>query len=409
MLLFNRINKDIVVLVKKACLGIMMVMGLVLLTPDFSILSEAAGNMIIGMDNETVNQGERINVYITAKDEAGNSVQSSMKFTFDTSVLQYVGSNAADAACNGNTVTATGKSITFYFDTIKEGKSAIVAYGSNESGDLSAAGVTVTVVGGDTSNTDNSDGNTDNNDTKEEEPANGEATFDIDGVKYSAKSDYDNELVNLGFEEREVDINGVMVKGLSYEGFDFVLIYLVADDDETNAGYYIYNEDSGEVCPYVGYKTKAKEEQVEAPDNGEYDKLNDRYEALKKQFGYFKIGTIAAGIVLVIILINVIIFKRLGNGSDEDEYEDEDEVEYDNNIDNRVDDTKEKREPIKADTYDNMLKDEIEDGADYLTRTASLSQTVDEIISKEVEKNKNYDDCQDSLDDEYEIMDLEDL
>ncbi len=147
----------------------------------------ASGRMIISLNPETdIKVGQEFAVYLTARNSDNENTTASMKLTFDPALISYISSNASDASCNGNVITATGKSVRFNFKAVAEGTVSLVARATAGGTDLESAGIRVTIIpgenqddnnggddgndDGDDSNGDDTNGEDDNIDEEPEEP-----------------------------------------------------------------------------------------------------------------------------------------------------------------------------------------------------------------------------------------------
>ncbi len=390
---------------------LIVTMGLSFL-PDLAYA--AAGKMIIAYGSSYVSEGDAFTITVTAHDNDGNSVLTEMKIVFDNSKMQYEGSNAESASCSDDTITATGKSITFKFTALTAGSAKIVAYGTTEDGDMTTAGVSLKIHEAnesdntsdetepsdstdDQGNEDNSDENTEDNSESEEHANDVAVTFIVNGYSYEVSTDYSAELINLGFTETDVSVSGTMTKGLVYD--NYMVLYLVNTADDTDNGYYLYDAETNTICPYLGYSLDQGKGEVSDNDDlqNNYDKLYSKYEKLKSQNRRLLLIMIIAAIVAILIIVNLIIFLG-GNGRSKEE---------------------------KYDNYDEH--DAIEKQGQYLEATASNADQFDVDLASEVmgimeteaspakepkkaAKNKKLvASTNDDDDDDFEIMDLDQL
>lgn len=323
-------------------LGLFCILA-VLTAPNMAMDTYAsAGRMVLGLSSSSLTVGEEVTVTITAQNTEGVSTTAQMRITYDSNVLQYVGSNAQNASASGGEVTATGNSIKFQFKALAEGNSRVVAYGTADAGELSAGGVKISVAAaqqmpaddpaeepeqGDTPDGSQSEGN--NGTTVE--PLTASPEFEIGGVLYEVSDEFGAELINLGFEQVEVSVNATTVAGLKYPESDWVVLFLVSKEDDTVNGYYLYDEDTGKICEYLGYsigeKTADNDSELELLQE-KNSTLSTRYDELKETNRRMMIGMIIAVVVLILILINVLILRRI-NRMDEMEDEEEENEGYD--------------------------------------------------------------------------------
>lgn len=396
---------------KKIVIGMMTVLCIIcgMIMPMLSIKANAAaGRMVIGLSNPSANVGEQITVYITAKDAQNASVSANIKVSFNTEVFEYVSSNAGSASCQGNEISVEGSSVSITFKAIAPGECRVVASGKVEAGELTAGGVRIPVNG-----EQNQDGqepaNNDtkpeeNNDTKpveKDEPGDKVPSFEIDGKTYEVSEEYGNELVNLGFVKTDVQVQSVVVKGLSYKETGWVVLFLVNKEDDTDNGYYLYNAETGEICPYLGYGIG--DEEVENTSNADskssdYELLNEKYEKLRKNNRKMLIGMIVGFVILILLFVNVLIFRSINKREDDDEYDDDDD-EFDDEY-NESDAIKKQGAYLEA-TASNS---EVEEERTHIEKEPDLAADVANIM-KQNDKKKTSVSKEDSL----EIIDFEDL
>lgn len=352
------------------CLGLVCML-FILGAPAMSIRTyAAAGRMVLAISTSSLTVGEEVTVTVTAYDTEGTSTTAQMRVTYDSSVLEYSGSNAQSASASGGEVTATGNSISFRFKALAEGTASVVAYGTTEAGELTAGGVRISVAAVQQTpeepqqpeeNTPDEDENGDENTTGEIDRT-ATPEFEIDGVTYEVSSDFGAELINLGFEQVEVQVQSATVAGLNYPGTDWMVLFLVSTEDDTVNGYYLYDEETGTVCPYLGYGIGAKQQDSDSTLETLQDKnatLSERYDDLKKTNRRMMMGMIIAGVAILLIFINVMIFRGINRREEEDEFEDEDE----------------------NDLYNE--RDVIEKQGAYLEATASNSENSEQVSESE--------------------------
>ena len=325
----------------------LMLVAAILAVPCLSLQTyAAAGRMVLGLSADSVAVGDKITVYISAKDAQGASVTADMTITYNTSVFEYVNSNAASAANSGDTITANGSSISVTFKAIATGECRVIANGKSEAGELTAGGVRIPATEGNGENEEQTteeqeneepkEDDTTTEETKTEEPA-GTPVFEIEGVVYEVSDKFDNELVNKGFEPVTLTVQKTEVQGLKYPNSEWTVLFLVEQGNDTNNGYYLYDGKTGELCPYLSYKSASELNEGQNAGDGvsdeEYAKLKERYDSLKQGNRRMMLGMIIGVAVFALIIVNVLIFRGINRREepDEDDYEDEDEEEDDYN------------------------------------------------------------------------------
>ncbi|MBE5901809.1 MAG: hypothetical protein E7280_07880 [Lachnospiraceae bacterium] len=304
----------------------------------------SAGRMVLGLSANSVEVGDKITVYISAKDAAGASVTADMKITFNTSVFEYASSNAGSAQNSGDTITANGSSISVTFKAIAAGECRVVANGTSSAGELTAGGVRIpaTEAEGTTEEPQTEEPKTgdDQAEEEEEEPETTESTkgakpaFQIDGVIYEVSEDFDNELVNKGFEPVDLTVQETTVRGLKYPNSDWTVLFLVEEGNDANNGYYLYDQKTGDICPYLSYgvgnQGDGKGDNEGGVSEEEYAKLKGRYDSLKQGNRRMMLGMIIGVVVLALIIINIFIFRGINRREElEEDYDDEDYEEDD--------------------------------------------------------------------------------
>ncbi|MCR4956400.1 MAG: hypothetical protein K6A30_06925 [Lachnospiraceae bacterium] len=393
------------------CVMIMLMMPLASVT----VRAEGAGRMVLGLSDTTGNVGDKVIVYATAKDASNQSVSADMTITYNASVLEYVGSNASSANASGSTVTANGSSINVTFKVIGAGSCNFVVKGKNDAGSLTSAGAGFTASAEGETEAEPKESPKPSEEVKESatpektQETTAMPTFEIDGKTYEVSSNYSQELINKGFTQTDVTVQGVDVKGLSY-GDQWLVLYLVNTEDDSDNGYYLYDKDKEEICPYLGYSVGEEISSDQDTDSAEkYDKLSKDYDDLKKTNRKMLIGIIVGVVVFVLILINLIIFRKI-NGSGEDEYEDEDEDEDEDQIFEqpvksvKTKETKQESPYLKEKPSKSVKKDEEERLA-----MKHLAEDVGDVMKQEQEPVKTAKKAAETNDDGLEIIDFEDL
>lgn len=394
----------------------------------------ASGRMIIALNSSSFSVGDKVAVVVTGKNAEGNTTATEMKLTFNDSVLSYDSSNASSASCSGSTVTATGQSVTFYFIAKADGTANFVASGSADGVSFEAAGARVSVSGGqDESEQSQEEKPEETTGTDQVDDAEGveeteEVVFTIEGRDYVVSSDYSMELPNLGFEETELTISDKTVVGLKYPDSDLTVLYLVAKDDDTVNGYYLYDEENDVLCPYLGYQLGEEKESADPEEltelQSKYNDLNNSYNELKSIDKILKILCIALGALILIIFVNLIIFKVLGRKHDED-YEDYDyEEEEGAALDLKENDYLEKAisnnagcDLNLADEVANMMKNEslqehekaLDEAMERAMNTSAQKPANDVANNMKQSVTKAAQPEVDDGDGDFEIIDLEDL
>lgn len=393
------------------CLSMM----LMLFQPFSMSVHAAAGKMIIDMSASTLSIGDELTVYVTAHNNEGVSTTTDMKITFDEAVLEYNSSNAASAVCSGQTITATGKSIQLHFTAKGEGTTNIIAYGTNEEGTLTAAGVKIKVAAGESNSQTGNEGNTqeptedpaegtNNEDPNEtgtpEEP--GEITqpeeilFMIDGVSYYVSTDFDTRMLAQGFAEVDVEVQSQTTKALQYEDKNWFVLYLISKADDTVNGYYLFDPESGDICPYLGSALEDGVDEQTAADlesvQKNYKKLYDKYQKLQSNNRKMMVGIIVAIVALLLILINVLIFRSINRRDEEDDFDEQDEH-------------------FKSVSNEFNEKNFIEKQGAYLEASASNSAKKEKHhkVQEDVDLAAEVNDIMKQQKDSLEIIDLEDL
>ena len=380
----------------------------------------AAGRMILGLSSSSLTIGEEVTVTITAYDTEGTSTTAQMRVVYDSGVLEYTGSEAQSASGAGGEVTATGNSIKFRFKAVAEGRASVVAYGTTDEGELTAGGVRISVAAAQQApedpqqpeeptpdDTDTGEGNEDGDEQPTATPE-----FEIDGVTYEVSSDFGAELINLGFEQAEVQVQSATVAGLNYPGTDWMVLFLVSKEDDTVNGYYLYDEETGTVCPYLGYGIGEKQQDSDSELESLQDKnatLSERYDELKKTNRRMMMGMIIAGVAILLILINVLIFRSINRRGEEDEFEEEEENDRYNERD-----VIEKQGAYLEATASNSENSEPVSEDDFAAEVAAImkeekTQAPARQQSKETEGQKSGTPDTTTDDDSLEIIDLEDL
>ncbi len=323
---------------KKIVAGVLAIyfVILTLVAPGLSMNAHAAsGRMVIGLSNSSAAVGDQITVYITAKDANNASVSANVQVTYNTSVFEYVSCNAQGATSGNGSITAAGSSMSITFKAIGEGECRVVASGTTDAGELTAGGVRVPVTAAAGANepdeTNNQPEEPEDTKTPEENSDTTEPSFDIDGVTYKVSSDFSNELVNQGFTVTEVQVQNVKVKGLQYKDTGWCVLFLINKDKDTDNGYYLYDPESGELCPYLGYgigNAESDETDQSTISQDNYNKLQERYDDLRSSNRKMLIGMIVGAVVIVLLFINILIFRSINRREEEEEDEDYDD-EYD--------------------------------------------------------------------------------
>lgn len=373
----------------------LLLAAVLFLTPCLSLQTyAAAGRMVLGLSADSVAVGDKITVYISAKDAGGASVTADMKITFNTSVFEYVSSNAGSAQNSGDTITVNGSSISVTFKAIAAGECRVIANGTSSAGELTAGGVRIPATEAEGQTEEPKTEEPENNNTEEpadeeEEPENGavksdvKPAFQIDGVIYEVSGDFDNELVNKGFEPVELTVQEATVRGLQYPDSEWTVLFLVEEGNDANNGYYLYDQKTGNICPYLSYRTVSQGSERKGDDGvseAEYARLKERYDSLKQGNRKMMLGMIIGVIILALIIVNIFIFRGINRREEpEDDYDEE----------------------FEDDGYDE--KKAIEKQGEYLKAKVKAEQVKEEAV-KEKETEIEEDDG-DSL----EFIDFKDL
>ena len=223
-------------------------------------------------------------------------------------------------------------------------------------------------------------------------PNNGEqnkAWIEMDGVTYLISSEFDNTMLESGFQPLELLINDLPTFGLRYGDTNVVVLHLINSKTGKDAGYYVYDAKTQAVCPYVGYGSGGEDAKKLDSIQENYSKLYKKYEKLKQKNRNMLIGIIIGVAALIVVVVNLFIFRSLNRKEDY-------EVDYDST---------DGGEPLKRQ-------------GEYLDAIASNSRGKEEEIS-DVELPKI--DISEAMDskqktkwvkedsDEVEVIDLEDL
>ncbi|MCR5468693.1 MAG: hypothetical protein K6F37_07020 [Lachnospiraceae bacterium] len=107
----------------------------------------AEGLLSIAVSKSSMNVGDIVVITVYSDDANGQATNSTMKVTYDSSMLEYVSSSASSASGGGGAVTATGSEIEYTFKAVGSGTAAIQATAEA----MTAAGVKIQVAGSSTS------------------------------------------------------------------------------------------------------------------------------------------------------------------------------------------------------------------------------------------------------------------
>lgn len=239
-------------------LVIAMVLGFLfpVITNPMTVHAEGKKTMVISMSTEDISVGDEFTVILTSryKDDDGNwvKVTSDMKFSFDKSLMTYLGSNAESAAIDGNTVTATGQSVKFKFKAIKEGTFSIVAYGKVDGESIEAAGIRITIKAGEGGEEEPTDDPVDDpSDDPVDDPEDGEDEEPVitdvkNTAEYKALKENYSKLYDkynlIKEDKRKLLIATIVAGALSLILLIVIIILLISrrrdDDDEYVEEYY---------------------------------------------------------------------------------------------------------------------------------------------------------------------------
>lgn len=305
----------------------------------FSIISmpaNAASDVILEVKTE-INVGDELEVTIRCLDENRTAVPGNIKFKFDTAYFSFVSCNAADGVENNGVVTAYGKSLTVVLKAIAAGDSYMRADEVDGAGNsICAGGVTIKIhgdatVGGDEGDSeDENQGNTgtgedegnegstgEGNTGDEQEPPVDDGTVQetylyIDNRLYYVTTEQWPEMEELGFEMEEIVVNNVLTLGMRYGNTSILLLHLIDGINGADMGYYVYDAESGNVCPYANYGAEVDAETLEELTSiqANYDKLFEKYDALKHKNRQMLIGIIIGVAAVLIALISFLLYKR---------------------------------------------------------------------------------------------------
>ncbi|MBR0434860.1 MAG: hypothetical protein IJK13_02500 [Lachnospiraceae bacterium] len=298
----------------------------------------AAGRMIISLNPETdIEVGQEFAVYLTARNENNENTTASMKLTFEPSLIEYISSNASDAACNNNVITATGKSVKFTFKAIAPGTVSLIARATADGADLESAGIRVTITG-----TANNDDN----------------------------GDDDN-----GGDDNGGDDNG-------------------GDDSGDDSG----EVEEPDEPVVIDVKETTEYKQLQENYNKLYDTYN-RAKNDKRRFFLMTIIFGAVSFIFFIIIIVLLIKRRTSD--DYDDYDGYDEPKGGNNNNDKPDKKAKKQEALEAAERDRLREEaiarDLKEREEKMRMTATREEaearkSIGEVVAREVKKNRENDD-----------------
>jgi len=289
----------------KAAMAMLLLGAAILLT---SVPVLAATRLEIAVSKNSLNVGDSVVVTVYSKDENGQDVNADMTITYDTSILEYVGSSANSANnAGGGKITAVGSEIEYTFKAIGSGTAAITAGASG----VETQGVKLP-VGGTTADPTTEEPSTPTaEDPKEETPVeeteepeeeNNDGSVTSASVTTSKtegnsvlRSDTEEELEEVSIKEGleladninahvkettgvKAVVNGVtyeiscslskddipegfLVKNISYNGQKLAgvksfngyiyMFYLVNPEDENDQGFFVYEPDTNYFYPFI--------------------------------------------------------------------------------------------------------------------------------------------------------------
>ncbi len=108
-----------------------------------TVAVSAAGILSIAVSKSSMNVGDTVVITVYSDNESGQAVNSTMKVTYDSTMLEYVSSSATSATGGGGSVSATGSEIEYTFKAVGGGTAAIQASAEG----MTAAGVKIQVSG----------------------------------------------------------------------------------------------------------------------------------------------------------------------------------------------------------------------------------------------------------------------
>lgn len=410
-----------------AGLGVIACMLMCLVVPILSLTTYAdEGRMIIAISASTVQVGDDVSITVTAHDSKGSSVTTDMKVQFDANVLQYTSSNASSANCSGSTITAKGKSITFKFSAIASGSCAISAYGTTADGNLTAAGVRIRVSGeGEAQPTPTPTPTPTPEPTPTPQPSaepepsqepveqntgdKKKIIFTLEGKEYRVSNDYDVTLLEKGFHEVDVMVQGKMVKALQYGEANWIVLYLISTEDDTVNGYYLFDAETGELCPYIGCGIEGEQAGASSDEltlaQANYSKLYDRYTNLRDVNRKLIIAIIVIFVVTSLVVINLLIFRSINRRDEYDEYEEDEFAEDDYDESDLIEEQGKNLEKASSHT---VSREAEESQIDLGTEISAIMKNEKEKESRK-SKTKAKGLAKEESKDGLEIIDLEDL